>query len=169
SAEHGFEVNPERSEYEFAIQPVINAEEASILIRFDDIPAAEIQIDNVELYEANIVRTDPDEVVLFEVNPTKTSKTIPLNGTFIDPKNVEYKGSVTLEPFSSILLIKVAEAAKPVEEEVLPPAITIVSPTHYAAFEGPRSIDIQFEAERKGSGIRKVDCISGLKLLGPAK
>src|SRR5690606_11019846 len=104
SAEHGFEVNTTRNEYEFALQPVINAGEASVLIRFDDLPSAEVQIDNLELYEADIVRTNPDEVLLFEVNPTKTSKTVILDGTYVDPNNVEYTGTVTLEPFSSILL-----------------------------------------------------------------
>jgi parallel beta-helix repeat protein len=44
--------------------------------------------------------------ILFEYNPTKSIKTITLNGTYVDSKNISYSGNITLQPFTSIILIK---------------------------------------------------------------
>jgi len=42
----------------------------------------------------------------FEYNPTSSSRTISLSGNYIDVKGNSYSGSVTLQPYSSIVLIK---------------------------------------------------------------
>jgi parallel beta-helix repeat protein len=44
--------------------------------------------------------------IRFEYNPTTSSKTISLDGNYIDAKGTSYSGSVTLAPFSSVILIK---------------------------------------------------------------
>jgi parallel beta-helix repeat protein len=45
----------------------------------------------------------------FEFNATKNPRTVNLDGTYIDVKNQVYSGTVTLAPFSSIILIKTSE------------------------------------------------------------
>jgi hypothetical protein len=44
--------------------------------------------------------------LLFEYNPTKADKIITLSGNYIDVKGTTYSGSVTLKPYTSIVLIK---------------------------------------------------------------
>ncbi len=44
--------------------------------------------------------------IRFEYNPSGSSKTISLGGNYIDIKGTAYSGSVTLQPYSSITLIK---------------------------------------------------------------
>ena len=42
----------------------------------------------------------------FEYNATTSSKTIPLDGNYIDVKNVSYNGTITLAPYTSAVLIR---------------------------------------------------------------
>jgi parallel beta-helix repeat protein len=42
----------------------------------------------------------------FEYNPTGSTKTVTLSGNYIDIKGTAYSGSVTLQPYSSVILIK---------------------------------------------------------------
>ena len=58
-------------------------------------------------------KTSPKNVtnvndIIFEYNPTKINKVVTLSvGSYIDVKNVSYSGSVTLKPYTSIVLIGV--------------------------------------------------------------
>ncbi|QPH39940.1 right-handed parallel beta-helix repeat-containing protein [Pedobacter endophyticus] len=67
-------------------------------------------LDNVELYEANVTNTNPDDHILFEYNASQSPKSISLNGTYVDAKNVRYSGSVTIAPYASIVLIRTSAA-----------------------------------------------------------
>ena len=49
--------------------------------------------------------------IRFEVNPTKIMKTIMLEGTYMGVENKIYKGTIKLQPFSSIVLMKYHETA----------------------------------------------------------
>lgn len=44
--------------------------------------------------------------IRFEYNPTTSSKTISLDGNYIDVKNESYNGSITLAPYTSAVLIR---------------------------------------------------------------
>ena len=44
--------------------------------------------------------------IRFEYNPTKTNKVIVLSGNYVDVKGKTYSGSVTLQPYSSVVLIR---------------------------------------------------------------
>ena len=63
-------------------------------------------IDNIQLQEANVTMTNPDDYIRFEYNPTNSSKSIALDKNYIDVKGVNYSGSVTLAPYSSVVLLK---------------------------------------------------------------
>jgi hypothetical protein len=66
-----------------------------------------LYFDNIQLWEANIVLNSPDDNIRFEYNATKTAKTIFLNNiTYKDVKNKLYSGSVTLAPYTSVILMK---------------------------------------------------------------
>lgn len=47
-----------------------------------------------------------DNSIRFEYNPAKTSKTITLDRNYIDAKNKRYTSSITLQPYTSVVLIK---------------------------------------------------------------
>ena len=61
----------------------------------------------------------------FEYNASNSSKTISLGGTYIDVKNTSYTGSVTLAPWSSVVLIKGGTISPPPPPPLLTPAVTI--------------------------------------------
>lgn len=50
--------------------------------------------------------TNPDDVILFAYNETTNDKVVPLSSGYMDAKGTKYSGSVTLAPFTSIVLMK---------------------------------------------------------------
>jgi len=70
-------------------------------------------IDNLEFYEAAATVYDPASQIRFEYNPSKTVKTITLDGNYTSANGTVYSGSLTLQPFTSIILIKDTAATAP--------------------------------------------------------
>ena len=68
-------------------------------------------IDNVAFYEASATLYDPAAQIRFEYNATKVAKTISLGGSYTAANGTVYSSSVTLQPFTSIILIKDATTA----------------------------------------------------------
>ncbi len=62
-------------------------------------------LDNVSLREAEAAEPDPG-IFLFEANASKTPRTIPLAGPWVDVDGKAYAGSVTLGPRASVVLIR---------------------------------------------------------------
>lgn len=62
-------------------------------------------LDNIQLYEADVTITNPDDYIRFEYNATNINKTVAIDNNYVDAKNVSYSGSVVLKPFSSIILM----------------------------------------------------------------
>ena len=65
-----------------------------------------IYIDNIDLYLATVTANSPDSNYLFKYNPSKSSVVIPLSGSYQDAGGTAYSGSLTLQPFSSVVLFK---------------------------------------------------------------
>jgi len=63
-------------------------------------------IDNIEFYEANAVVYNLEDYLRFEYNPGSTAQTISLAGNYIGVDGTYYTGTLTLEPFSSRILVK---------------------------------------------------------------
>ena len=63
-------------------------------------------LDNIQLYEADVTITNPDDYIRFEYNPTNSNKSVGLDKNYIDVKNTSYSGTVTLAPYSSLILLK---------------------------------------------------------------
>ncbi len=63
-------------------------------------------LDNVTLYKANVAVSHPDGFIRFEYNETKANKTIWLNGSYVGVDGKSYTRSVTLTPYTSLILIK---------------------------------------------------------------
>ena len=75
----------------------------------------------------------------FEYNATSSSKTINLDANYIDVKNNVYNGSVTLAPYTSVVLIKTGAKQNSVIADTLLPAVNpsnIVNGLDYKYYEG---------------------------------
>jgi parallel beta-helix repeat protein len=94
-----------RSEHEFLFSPRITENNSCIQFIIDETDSI-LYFDNVELYEANVSLTNPDDFIRLEYNVSQYTKTIPLEGDYIDVKNNTHSGFVTLAPFTSAILLK---------------------------------------------------------------
>ena len=65
-------------------------------------------LDNIKLFEANVTLPNPDDYIRFEYNATQLPKTIPLTDKYIDVKSNYYTDSLTLQPYTSVILLKLA-------------------------------------------------------------
>ncbi|ADB40331.1 NPCBM/NEW2 domain-containing protein [Spirosoma linguale] len=63
-------------------------------------------IDNVRLADATLTTVNPDDYIKLVYNATSQDKTVGLNGTYRDAKNMAYTNQITLSPFSSAVLMK---------------------------------------------------------------
>ncbi|MBN1771800.1 MAG: right-handed parallel beta-helix repeat-containing protein [Deltaproteobacteria bacterium] len=62
--------------------------------------------DNVELHEAAVRYTDPDDHLRLEYNATDADRVVPLDDTWFDVHGTAHSGTLTLAPFTSMLLMR---------------------------------------------------------------
>jgi hypothetical protein len=82
-------------------------------------------IDNVELYEANATVYDINQQLRFEYNATKVAKTVSLDASYTGVDGTVYSGTITLQPFTSLILVKDAGTTTTVP----PPAVNKLAAT----------------------------------------
>lgn len=94
-----------RSENEYLFTPGYSEANASIVfdIKEQNTP---LYFDNIQLQEANVTIVNPGDSIRFEYNNTSQLKNIALNGNYVDARNTAYSNAVTVQPFSSVVLIK---------------------------------------------------------------
>lgn len=63
-------------------------------------------IDNIEFYEADAVVYNQDDYLRFEYNAGNTPLTISLGANYVGVDGTYYTGTVTLEPFTSKIMVK---------------------------------------------------------------
>ena len=107
SAENRIPVSTTRTDYQFGI--AATGTDDVCYIMFDYAHAnGPVWVDNVQLQEAQVTVTNPDDYIVFQYNRTKKAKTVTLNGTYYDPTGVMYTDKVTLQPYTSLVLTKQA-------------------------------------------------------------
>ncbi len=93
-----------RQDFQFGFIPTITGR---VSIELDIAqPTGVVWLDNVMLQQATIKPTNPDDYIVFQYNPGKTVKTFTLNDTYMDAKGATYSGTVTLQPYTSLVLFK---------------------------------------------------------------
>ena len=93
-----------RQDFQFGFIPTVSGR---VSIELDVAqPNGAVWIDNVVLQQATITPTNPDDYIVFQYNPYKTVKTFTLSGTYMDAKGATYSGTVTLQPYTSLVLFK---------------------------------------------------------------
>lgn len=65
-----------------------------------------VYVDNIEFYEVDATTLNVDDQVRFEYNANNSAQTIQLGADYFDVDGTRYAGSVTLQPFTSKVLIK---------------------------------------------------------------
>lgn len=147
-----------RSENEVIFIPTSSQSAASVVFQVDD--KNKYYLDNIEFYEAEATITDIEDSLRFEYNATNASKSIALNGTYIDMRNKSYSNSIVLQPYTSVILIKTGNGPAN-----LRPTISITDPLNNARFTTPVNTEITAVATDPDGTISKVEFYNGNDLL----
>lgn len=99
-----------RQDHEFLFTAPVTATGGSFVIEIEQ-NSGTTYIDNIQFYEAAATNYDTESQLRFEYNATRNTKTISLGGTYTDVNGTNYS-SVTLQPFSSIILVKAPSDAQ---------------------------------------------------------
>lgn len=163
------ELGTEAKEYSVLLKPYANVSEPVIMF-ISDVGNWEYWIDDLEIREADVEITDPDNVFLFEYNATKSKKSISLDGTFKDVKGVSYTGSYQIEPYSSAILVRTSEATPPppVSKPDIQQEVKITTPSSNSSFELGEKIELIAEVTPNQDNISKVAFYNGNQLIGNA-
>jgi parallel beta-helix repeat protein len=94
-----------RTENELLFQSPVTADILLVLQSTD--PDGAYYVDNIELREVAAMLTNPDDSIRFVYNETSVVKNVALDGIYMDVKRKEYYSNITLQPFSSAVLMKV--------------------------------------------------------------
>lgn len=95
----------DRTEQEFLFYSNTTENNSCIQFIIDEADST-LYFDNMELFEADVSLTNPDDFIRMEYNATQSTKTISLEGDYIDVKNNSFSESVSLAPFTSVVLLK---------------------------------------------------------------
>jgi parallel beta-helix repeat protein len=102
---------------------VAESDQAASLV-FDFSDQGTFWLDNIQLHEVNVTQVlRPEDNTRFEYNATQQRKTVALDGTYVDPRNRKYSGSISLEPFTSAVLLRegtVQKGAQSISIDSLP-------------------------------------------------
>ena len=108
---------------------------AALFIQFSQ-NSSTVYIDDIQFYEATTTPTNADDYIRFEYNPSNSVRTIALNATYVSVNNTQYSGSVALQPFTSIVLIKTGVATLTTLQAVAGNDVSLVLPTNSLTLKG---------------------------------
>jgi uncharacterized repeat protein (TIGR01451 family) len=94
-----------RKSFEFPFTATGSETDAIVLFQIDG-EGPTFWLDNVRLQEDVPIQNNPNDFIKLFYNPTLKDSVIALAGAYRDVKNQLYTGSVTLNPFTSIILFK---------------------------------------------------------------
>jgi len=98
-------ISSNRMENEVLFSPSYSETDATLMFIISD-QDLKLWLDNVALYEADVLPTNPDDLIRFEFNPTQYLKTVSLDTSYLDVRHNTYSNSLTLQPYQSVVLMK---------------------------------------------------------------
>ena len=127
--------NTSRSEHELLISfPESESNAALVLdVREQD---GTLWLDNIEVYEVDVTLNQPEDFIRFEYNATQSSRSFKLTETHVGVDGTPYLGTVTLAPFSSIIMLKSTSTPTPPPANKAPFAHAGANQTLTAAANG---------------------------------
>ncbi|MEJ7913212.1 MAG: right-handed parallel beta-helix repeat-containing protein, partial [Chitinophagaceae bacterium] len=105
-----------RSENEVLLEVSSTVNNADIVFEVND-QCGTFWLDNIQLQEVNATFTNPDNYIRFEYNPSGAPKTVSLDRNYIDVKSNSYSNSVTIAPYSSLILLTTTTGASVVKTD----------------------------------------------------
>ena len=93
-----FTINSSRTESEVVFTCETSELNPSLIFEIDK-PNGTVWLDNIQVVEANVTFTNPDNYIRFEYNASSASINIPLNSTYKDVKSNIYINNVNVPPF----------------------------------------------------------------------
>jgi hypothetical protein len=94
-----------KTTHEFLFNAPISSSGGSFVIEVEQ-NSGTTYIDNVSFYEATATIYNAPAQIRFEYNATKSAKTVALDASYTATNGTIYSSSVTLQPFTSIILVK---------------------------------------------------------------
>ena len=107
-------MSPNRTSYELPFTANEDGNDAVVMFQIDG-EGPIFWLDNVRLQEDVPIRNEPDDFIKLFYNPTLRDSVITLSGVYRDAKNQLFTGSVTLKPFTSIVLLRTTLPAQPAD------------------------------------------------------
>jgi parallel beta-helix repeat protein len=98
-------LDTERLENQLLLKATYSSSTASVMFQLSNGDQT-VWIDNLQLFEVNTTEINVDEYVQFKYNNTLSVKTLSLHTPMIDVKGIRYGNSITLQPFTSAVLMK---------------------------------------------------------------
>lgn len=115
-----FDLETTTKEYQTILTSATDIDKASLMMSIPE-SGVKIWLDDLEILSVNVKQVEPEDKILFEYNHTSTTKTLPLNSTYVDAKNISYSGKILIAPFSSVVLFKLGDDAEITTEPIQPP------------------------------------------------
>lgn len=100
-----FKVSANRQEHTILFTPSVTEKYSSIGFQLQGGDGT-VWLDNIELSEAEVLLTKAEDFLYFDINPSKSAKTVTLKQSYVDAKNKSYTGNVLIPPYSSLVLVK---------------------------------------------------------------
>ena len=168
SAMTTFEVNTSLNGFEVLVSPYTDASEVSLMIATSETNFT-YWMDDLEFVEVEASFIDPEEEIVFEYNPTKSSKTIALSGEYVNAKLEKFSGQVTIPAYGSVVLIRVGKASEQEPEVIKTPIIELSVKEDLGQITEGDKITLSSEVTNLDNNITKVDFYCGLKLVGSSE
>jgi parallel beta-helix repeat protein len=167
SANQNFLLSTKRKEVEIIFEPVADVNTARLVMEVASGSASDFWLDNIEFQEvaAEVVR--PEDKIMFHYNAKKSKTSINTGVGFTNILDQEISNTISLEPYSSLLLIKTSDgdiAQAPIDS----PKITITNPNNNQGLAVGSTVLIETEASISNGVINKVDFFNGTTKLGSA-
>ncbi|WP_339680935.1 malectin domain-containing carbohydrate-binding protein [Cyclobacterium marinum] len=112
-----FRINEQVSSYEAIFTPYQDVEEVSLMVHFNAEESITYWLDDLEFVEVEATLISPDDLMLFEYNPSNTNKTINLSGAYVNAKLEQYSGKVILPPYGALALFRTSDTNNPNESQ----------------------------------------------------
>lgn len=100
-------ISPTRTENEFLFTIASSEANVNVIFELNDADGT-IWFDNIEIYEADVTVSKPEDDFKLLYNNTKSDKSFTLAGTYIDVKKTKYSTSAVVKPYQSLALIRLS-------------------------------------------------------------
>ena len=93
-----------KQDHEFMLTATASEGDATLLLEVQQTSGV-TYIDDIQFYEADVSPLDLNTQLRFEYNASKNITSIPLGGNYVGVDGTQYNGSVSLQPYTSKILI----------------------------------------------------------------